>query len=1125
MAQSIALNIKVKIDGNEQVITNLEQTENAIKQLKQELSTTEFGSKRFQEISVDLQKLRAQVENVDKATEGLGMEKRLRAINDATNLLTGSFSLLTGAMTLAAASEEDLVKIQQAEAKAMAAVNIVLGARAISEGLLESRVLRREAAEKLSIATSRIFITTAKLVSSGLKSIGISAGVASQGVRVLTSALFALGIPAIIYGLTLLYEKLTETNDELENKAPLTAKEYYDELKTSIDKLNETQTLRLNYAKAFGASEKEILEQDLKDKQAIYDKTNEAQKDLFNKLAFLNGELLKNQGAFSGRARKNLQADIAVVRENISKITNDLTKFSTDRKNAELAITDFEKKEQEKRQQQAKEAAEKRKQTEIKNIQERLAAQLKYIETLKALGSAEVEVDAEVIEKVKAIIADQDALLERRIENAKTAKEKLQEELELDLFKIIPSPEEKKLFQDSFATLFRGLSFGFDEAEKELIDGTNATFEELLEIGFKYIPKLMQQQAELNQIGTFAIIDPNNAVPPLLKQYKTNLDTIKKFREELETNLDGTPEEIAERTIVLNKKIKLLELQNKSLFTDEGKKAIVDYFNLLNRYSTQFEKGITLGNVKLKIPTDKAQVVIETLINEAQTLLSTEEILPGDIDKQLSDKIVEVFAKDLGQEFQSLAGLNDVAKEKAIAYNTSLKALMDTFKELALDAGGTKVEIRKVGDELNDLSFISTQKEQELIESTKITDQVFKNSAEKIKATATESSEGFTSFVDDLIANTREVKEVLNEQGDIVEVFGEGIRDKYIKAFSPEGLIKLLKEGATGLKDITFENEQEITDLVNKLKQLELELGDSITTTIELADGTTEKVGSGYATFADIIDALIKKQQELQKETKETGETFADTFSESKFNKIAEAVFNIFSETSSRLSELYTTSNSLLLEKLQYANDTTLALIGEANTESVAQNKKITEERLKIEKDYQKKKFEIEKRARIQELQFTLANAIASSAQAIVGALKTPPLGVGIALSAIIGLLTAAQVAVIRDQIQFTQSKTFIGRRGGLIQGNTHEEGGVPALLEGGEFVMSRAAVEQYGDTLGMMNASVGSRPLAIDDSRIVQAIAKQNTGSKTPLKTYVLYNDIQNTEKLNNKIEQLSRL
>ena len=1109
MAQSIALNIKVKIDGNEQVITNLEQTENAIKQLKQELATTEFGSARFQEISVDLQKLRAQVENVDKATEGLGMEKRLRAINDATNLLTGSFSLLTGAMTLAAASQEDLVKIQQAEAKAMAAVNIVLGVRAISEGLLESKVLRREAAEKLSITTSRIFIGTAKLVSAGLKSIGISAGVASQGVRVLTAALFALGIPAIIYGLTLLYDALTETNKELESKAPLTAKEYYDELKTSIDKLNETQTIRLNYAKAFGASEKEILEQDLKDKQVIYDKTLQAQSDLFYELSFLQGELLRNTGAFSSRTRARLNADIANIKENIAKTTNDLSKLATDRKNAETAITDFEKKEQEKRQAQAKEAADKRKQLEIKNIQERLAVQLEYLETLQQLGDSQIEVDVEVIQRVKTIIEDQNALLEQRTEAAKTAKQQLEENLEIDLFKVIPSESERKLFRDSFLAVFDGVNNAITEGNSKVLDGTNKTFDDLVKIASEKNPS-NQILLDYQEIST-RIKDINQSLKDdAEKKFILPTEQVEGFRREL---------------------IKLKEEQSQ-LITPQGQKDLTAYFNLLSRFTKELS-GNKLASI-FKIPPIDTKVAQNTLlefVNGAEDILkdfNAGAVLEGDVLPLITERITEKLT-ELGIVRKSLrdSGGALITDEKQVALidaqNKKVESLTKSLVELSLGSAKTNISVDDVGQQLQDLTIISSDLEKQLERqgvvagtTAKLTQQEIENSIEKVKQTAASSPEAFTDFVKDFISNSGKVVEVVDETGKVVIKGVDGIRDKFLKVLSPQDLITFIQKGSEGLTDITFESVKEIESLINILKQLELDLGE---------DAFLSPAGEGVATFTDVINELMKKMKELQEETKETGETFAETFSESKFKKISDVVFNIFSETSSRLSELYSTSNSLLLEKLQYAQDTTLSLIGEANTESVAQNKIIAAERLKIEKDYQKKRFEVEKRARIQELQFGLANAVSNSAQAIINQYATLPLAAAIPLSLVVAGLTAAQVAVINDQIQFTQSKTFIGRRGGLIQGDTHEDGGVPALLEGGEFVMSRAAVEQYGDTLGMMNSSVGARPLAIDDSRIVQAISKQNTSTKVPLKTYVLYNDIQNTEKLNNKIEQLSRL
>ena len=159
-------------------------------------------------------------------------------------------------------------------------------------------------------------------------------------------------------------------------------------------------------------------------------------------------------------------------------------------------------------------------------------------------------------------------------------------------------------------------------------------------------------------------------------------------------------------------------------------------------------------------------------------------------------------------------------------------------------------------------------------------------------------------------------------------------------------------------------------------------------------------------------------------------------------------------------------------------------------------------------------------------MNFTLAQTIAEGAQAVVNALASVPFPASIPFATLVGGLTAAQAQAVSNQLTFVKSQQFVGRRGGLILGESHEgsNGGVPALLEGGEFVVNKAAVARYGDLIGELNSSTGGRKLTIDDSRLVQAIAKQSTNTP-PIKTYVLYNDIQNTEKLNSKITQLSRL
>ena len=1122
MAKEIALSIKVNVNGTEKVITNIQETENAVKALREELATTSFGTARWEAIRKDLRLLRSQLEDVDKATEGLGMEKRLRAINDATNLLTGSFSLLTGALTLASANEEDLIKVQQAEAKAMAAVNIVLGVRAIGEGLLESRVLRREAAEKISITTSKIYIATAKGISASLKAVGINAGVASVGVRALTSALAALGIPALIVGLGLLYDYLTDTNEALESKAPVTAKEYYDDLKKSIDEVAAAEKLRADNFIASGGSEKEALERRVVVAKNAYDDLNEKQKENYNELARAQEQVSRNEDVFYSKAKTRAQQRVKQIEDNIDKTLDLLIAADTDVKNSEKDLTDYTTKQEEERVKKAKEAADKIKAIKLKDIQDRLAIQLKYIEYLNQLGDTEIKVEADVIEKVKQVIADQNQLLELRAKNAQSAKEKLEEELKIDLFKVIPKEDEKKLFLDTFLTIFTTLNKELEAGNTEILAGTNKTLDQLVELAIK-----IKQADPLSSITSDAGLTQ-------LEEYSKRSKRIGEINEELGKTFTGTFDEMAShamKTMVLREELDKLKKEQDKLFTEEGRKSLVNYFNTFTQYAKELSSKNLKALFQIEISEGDALKALQNVVNKAQDILENETILPGDLPRVLADRVVDEL-KTLGLVYKSTAGLNEVAKAEAEAYNKKLEEFVGILVQLGITSANTRLDVAKVGEELKTLTKTSEENEKALRRQGKTLNDVldlsaaeFDNVAEKIRTAASASPQAFTEFVQDLIQNTGAVREVVDETGNVVVKGVKGIRDQYLEILSPDRLIKLLQEGAKGLKDVNFETEKDITDLITTLTNLELMLGDSITTTINNIDGTTEVVGSGYANFAEIIEKLKEKLKELQEENKDTAKSFEEIFSESKFKKIADMILSIFTDLSQRISDVSAQQSSLMLEKLEYEKEETLAKIGEANTKSDKENKKILEERAKIEKQYAKEKFNADKNARVSELQFGLANAVAQSAQAIINTYATLPIPAAIPFSLLLAGITIAQIATINDQLQFTKSKQFIGRRGGLIQGATHEDGGVPALLEGGEFVMSRAAVDTYGDTLGMMNASVGARPLAIDDSRIVQAIAKQNTSTKVPLKTYVLYNDIQNTEKLNNKIEQLARL
>jgi len=233
-----------------------------------------------------------------------------------------------------------------------------------------------------------------------------------------------------------------------------------------------------------------------------------------------------------------------------------------------------------------------------------------------------------------------------------------------------------------------------------------------------------------------------------------------------------------------------------------------------------------------------------------------------------------------------------------------------------------------------------------------------------------------------------------------------------------------------------------------------------------------------------------------------------------RIDQVAQAVVQIFGNVSGQLSSIVSQQNSLLLEQLAYQEEMTLATIGNATEEA-------RQEQERAQKEFAEQRFNLEKRARISELQFALADSIANGAAAYISALTVAP-PAGYVLANISALLAAAQIATIRSQIGFTKSKQFIARRGGLIGGASHEMGGMTLNAEGGEFLVNRQAVSQFGDLLSQINTSTGGRPLAMDDSRIVEEIRRQN---QRPIKTYVLDQDIQDTRKINARLEQISRL
>ena len=1035
MAKEIGLKLKITSDGSEKVISSITQLEEELKILQNTLKTAEFGSKQFKEAALNIQVLKSRLEDVDKTTEGIGVEKRLRAIGDTTNLLSGSFQVLSGVVGTLSSDEDTLKAVQEAEAKSLNVLNIALGVRAINEGILESKIFRREIAERALLITSKAYIATAKGVSAALALVGIEAGVASAGVRALTSAFAALGIPLLIFGITTLIEKFSEVNAE----APKirTAKEAYDDFNASLAKTNELQDARIGYIKSIGEDEP-ALQSELQKNQDELNKRLEKQRDLYRDLEIVQQDLALLQGKGDETRKKAAQDREKEIKTNLETNLVATIKVEAAVKNSEKAITDFTKQEQDKRNAKAKEARDKREQYAIQEIQAKLALQKDYLAQLEKFATGEIEVQAEVLERVKEVIDRQKALLEERNNFAKTESEKLTDEINNLFFDIIPTAEDAKLLEDFYIKIFDKIGLNFDKLPKD----AKITFEDLVKVYNETAPEI---------------------VPP-----------------------------IKEDDIVL---------------TEQARQSLLQYFNTIQRFTKELADPKNQDLVKNIIGDDPSKRLEQTntslkkLIDEGVKQLTDETLLAGEAEKNLSSFIQTT----LGLQEKKTQGLKGVDLAATNAYNERVKTLTNTLVELAKKEAQVAIDSNKVRDALKTLK-VEAQINEEYLDrlglsvddlADKLTGAELENFGKKLTDSFSTSSEAFTGFLNNVINNT------------------DGIREKLLTIIDPKDFSNIVKEASLGLENLTFKSEQEIKDLIDTISLLELSFGEVIPD------------GEGVFAFTEILEKLNKKLKETTEASKEVKKSFAETFSKSEFKKIADIILSSFTQISSQLSSIVQQQNSLLLEQLDYQQAQALKEVEELGDESAEGQKIRDAERLKVEKDYQKKKFDVEKKARVQELQFALANSIAQGAQAIINTYATLPIPAAIPFSLVLAALTAYQVGVINDQLQFTQNKAYLGRTGGLIEGSSHDTygGGVPTMLEGGEFVLNREAVRAYGDQISMMSSSTGGKPMSIDDSRIVQAIAKQNLSTKSPLKAYVLYNDIQDTTKLNKKIEQLARL
>lgn len=99
---------------------------------------------------------------------------------------------------------------------------------------------------------------------------------------------------------------------------------------------------------------------------------------------------------------------------------------------------------------------------------------------------------------------------------------------------------------------------------------------------------------------------------------------------------------------------------------------------------------------------------------------------------------------------------------------------------------------------------------------------------------------------------------------------------------------------------------------------------------------------------------------------------------------------------------------------------------------------------------------------------------------------------------------------------------------GGMIVGPSHSAGGVPIEAEGGEFIINRAAMQVPGVAQMAMALNASARPKFQNGGVVADLQSQQmmfDRIANTPIKTFVVANEVTSAQNANFQIENLSRL
>ena len=1053
------IGLRIELNGFKGVITNIKQLEDELRKAKEDLNELEIGGTMFKQLSGEIQRAEGKLIGLRKSSEGLGLEKQLEGYGKLAAGITSGFAAAQAAVNLFGAESENVAK---AAATAQNLLTLALSARAIEETIVGINTVKTTIATKAATAATALEAGATNILTVSLRALFTTIAANPMGALLTVLGLAAAAMMA--------FANDTEKAEESYNGMTSTMERQAKVLDSTSKQYKENQTkLKALIPVIFDVTKNEKVR-------------NEALKETAKIIPSLNGLTISQAGA-------------------LNKVTAALTAYNAVQEqtlNTQFAYQN------------------------LMTIQARLNEI--HIEQIKATTEFVYSQDKEVHDAAKA-----------RIKLLKQEKDFLEYDL-------------------------KGATKGYQTEQVKLLE-VQAKYGSLLEDN----SKVKTNDVKLTDAQTKAGKNLEGELTKTEQAYQKILDTLKKTIEIQKIEI-GEPKIIETLNKILDARKGLQDpsleeafktiglditngLNNATDAVDNTNDAFLELFDTLIKID---EQGLVGFNDELSVTSLRFDLLTQTVEEFGVSVNKIVESAASKLKEGLIDKAQFDVIKGVTDQYAALNKLiNQLPSDKAAEFRKNIELLLTTQRDLNISTGKFSEYITNADGEIVKITESSISYTDSLLAQKKVVEDLTKNVTDYYTKQFDATNKEFKTNVDKQVKLGKITKDQANEilanRTENAEKIKKIIAD--IATAEVEGLVTIsttiqeeetkvnefiIKAQALRTQNRALETESIKNTLLNNLglvydytqKENAIRIDEKAKQSVQLAKLEKDLMAKG-------IDITKMTEKEKLKILKEYLDKQVEATKEAEDKKKAEQkltiedvqkALEVLSSSLASIASIAAQNTALQLDMLEYNYESTLANV-------VGDTKEADIKRLELEKEYQAQKRKIEKEGQIAALKFTLAQSIANAAAAIVNIWATTPnpIAAGI-LTAISAGISLAQIAIISEQLSFAQSTMRRGgvmASGGLVSGPSHEQGGIYMgggyTLEGNEAVINRQSTLQYGALLSQINQSNGGRPITIQsamDSRLIEALAKQNT---TPIRAYVVEQDITRAQTINKRLEQLA--